>query len=233
MRTIRGASWGDCSRLCGFGGSLRLLAGLFGRLGALLGPRLVELHAPLALVGLLQRELGPERAPRAALEARDLLLGEAALDELARDRRAEVLARLRLPDDEAAARILARPARVALAVLDDVVPADRARAEVRARDAHVLELGVELVHGRVGEARDVAHELPAGLAAVLDVGQALLPVAGQPRRGQRVLAEQAHDVEALLGGHERAAVALDVADVDEPLDDRRARRRRADARVLH
>ena len=34
-------------------------------------------------------------------------------------------------------------------------------------------------------------------------------------------------------GHERAGVALDVADVDEPLDDRRAGRRRADAGVLH
>ena len=34
-------------------------------------------------------------------------------------------------------------------------------------------------------------------------------------------------------GDERAAVALDVADVDQALDDRRARRRRADARVLH
>ena len=33
--------------------------------------------------------------------------------------------------------------------------------------------------------------------------------------------------------HERAAVALDVADVDQALDDRRARRRRADARLLH
>ena len=33
--------------------------------------------------------------------------------------------------------------------------------------------------------------------------------------------------------HERAAVALDVADVDQALDDRRARGRRADARVLH
>ena len=41
------------------------------------------------------------------------------------------------------------------------------------------------------------------------------------------------DVEALLRRDERAAVALDVADVDQPLDDRRARGRRADARVLH
>src|SRR4051795_4535595 len=48
-----------------------------------------------------------------------------------------------------------------------------------------------------------------------------------------MLAEQADDVHALLGGHQRTAVALDVADVDEALDDRRARGRRADARLLH
>ena len=48
-----------------------------------------------------------------------------------------------------------------------------------------------------------------------------------------MLAEQADHVEALLGDDERAPVALDVADVDQPLDDRRARRRRADAGVLH
>ena len=41
------------------------------------------------------------------------------------------------------------------------------------------------------------------------------------------------DVQALLGRHQRAPVALDVADRDQPLDDRRARRRRADPRVLH
>ena len=45
--------------------------------------------------------------------------------------------------------------------------------------------------------------------------------------------EQPDDVQALLGAHERAAVALDVADVDQPLDDRGARGRRADAGVLH
>ena len=39
--------------------------------------------------------------------------------------------------------------------------------------------------------------------------------------------------DALLRGDQRAAVALDVADVDQPLDDRRARGRRADAGVLH
>ena len=74
------------------------------------------------------------------------------------------------------------------------------------------------------------HEALARLLAVLDPAEPVLPVAGQPGRGQRVLAEQADDVEALLGADERAAVALDVADVDQALDDRRARGRRADAR---
>jgi hypothetical protein len=48
-----------------------------------------------------------------------------------------------------------------------------------------------------------------------------------------VLTEQADHVEPLLGRHQRATVALDVADVDQALDDRRARGRRADPRVLH
>ena len=74
------------------------------------------------------------------------------------DGRRQVLARLGLPDDEAAARVLAAPAGVALAVLDDVVAADRARPEVGARDPDVLELGVELADRGAGELRDVGHE---------------------------------------------------------------------------
>ena len=48
---------------------LRLVA--LGRLGALAGPRLVELDAPLAVLGLHQRELRAEGAAGAALEAGD------------------------------------------------------------------------------------------------------------------------------------------------------------------
>ena len=48
-----------------------------------------------------------------------------------------------------------------------------------------------------------------------------------------MVVEQADDAQALLGAHERPPVALDVADVDQPLDDRGARGGRADARVLH
>src|SRR3954466_14035810 len=206
-----------------------------GRLGALLGPRLVALDPParILVAALLERELGPERAPRASLEARHGSGGEAVRDELARDRPRQLLARLALPDHEAAARVLPRPARVALAVLDDVVAAHGAWPEVGARDAHVLERRVEHAHGLAGELGDVLHELLALLRALLDGGQAVLPVAGQRRGGQRVLAQQAHDVDALLGRDERARVALDVADVDEALDDRGARGGRADARLLH
>src|SRR5439155_11675542 len=103
----------------------RRLLGLLGRFGALAGPRLVELDAPLAVLALLQREPRAEAAARPPLEPGHRLLGVAMLDEVARHGRPEVLARLVLPDHEAAARVLARPAREAAAVLDDLVPADR------------------------------------------------------------------------------------------------------------
>ena len=66
-----------------------------------------------------------------------------------------VLLGLLLPDHEAAAGILARPARVALAVLGDLAPADRAGPELGPLDLHALEL-VELLHRLAGELRDVA-----------------------------------------------------------------------------
>ena len=96
-----------------------------------------------------------------------------------------------------------------------------------------LSLRVERLDGLAREQRDVAHEVLARLLAVLDLAEPLLPVAGQARRGQRVLVEQPDHVQALLGGDQRAAVALDVADVDQALDDRGARGGRADAGVLH
>jgi len=44
----------------------------------------------------------------------------------------------------------------------------------------------------------------------------------------RVLAEEADHLDALLGGVERPALALDVRDGDQSLDDRGTGRRRAD-----
>ena len=92
-----------------------------------------------------------------------------------RHRLRQRLARLALPDHEAAARVLARPAREALAVLDDVLAADRARAEVGPRDADLLELRVELGDGAAGELRDVAHEALARLLARARSGRAGAP----------------------------------------------------------
>src|SRR5579875_2018410 len=223
----------------GFGGPvLRGLRSLgrrlgVGRLGALACPRLVELDAPATLLGLLQRQPGAERLARATLEARHRPCGAPGLDQLLGDGHRKLLTGLALPDHESAARVLARPARVALAVLVDVVAAHRTRPQVRARDADVLELGVELGDGRLGEFDDVAHERLARVRPGLDLGQPALPVAGERGRGERVLSEQADDVEALLGYDQRAPVALDVADLEQPLDDRRAGRRRADPGVLH
>src|SRR6478672_1215975 len=177
--------------------------------------------------------MGAERAPAAPAKAGHRFLGVARADQLPRDRDAERLSRFRLPDDEAAAGVLARPARIPLAVLGDLASADRARAELRPRDAHIFERLVELVHGLVGKAGDVAHELLARVFAALDLAQPVLPAAGQFRRGQRVRVEQADHVEPLLGRDERAPVTLEVADRDQALDDRRARRRRADPRLLH
>src|SRR6185437_10205629 len=94
---------------------------------------------PFALVRLLEGEPGPEAAAAAATEARHLLGRVAAADQLARDGDRELLAGFRLPDHEAAAGVVARPARVPLAVLDDLVPADGARPEPGARDPHVFE----------------------------------------------------------------------------------------------
>ncbi len=150
------------------------------RLLAFLGPRLVELGAPAALFVLHQREACAERTAGATTEAGHLRGGARVADQLADDRGAERLAGLRLPDHEAAARILAAPAGVALAVLDDVLAADGAGTEVRPRDADVLEVGVELGDGGLGELRDVAHERLTALLAGLDRGEALLPFAGEP-----------------------------------------------------
>src|SRR5450432_1076177 len=65
-----------------------------GRFGALAGPRLVELDAPLALFALLQRQAGAEALARAPLEAGDRALGATGLDQLAGNRDRELLAGL-------------------------------------------------------------------------------------------------------------------------------------------
>src|SRR4029079_18521025 len=121
----------------------------------------------------------------------------------------------------------------ALAVLDDVVAAHRARPEVGPRDPDILERRVERPDGLPRKLRDVVHEPLATLLAALDEAEPALPVAGEGGRRERMVREEPDDVQALLRGDERARLPLDVADVDEALDDRRPRRRGADARVLH
>src|SRR5919201_379735 len=99
---------------------------------------LVELDAPLALVGLLQAELRAEGAAGAGAEAGHRLLrapdpgllarlarGAQRFDQLLRDGHRQALPRLPLPDHEPAAGVVARPARVALPVLRYLAPADR------------------------------------------------------------------------------------------------------------
>src|ERR1019366_8955263 len=90
------------------------------RLGALVRPGLVELDAPLALGGLHQRQAGAERASAPAAKPGHRAFGATLGDQLAGDGERKLLAGLALPDHEATAGILAGPARVALAVLDDV-----------------------------------------------------------------------------------------------------------------
>src|ERR1019366_8375146 len=131
-----------------------------------------------------------EAASAAPAEARHRPLGVARLDQFARERDWQRLARFALPDHEPTARIVASPARVPLAVLDDLVPAHRARSKLRARNPHVFERLVELFYRLLSEARNVTHEGLARILAPLDLPQPLLPAAGQPRRGQRALVQQ-------------------------------------------
>src|SRR5271166_5798106 len=131
-----------------------------------------------------------EAPPAASAKARHRLCGVSRLDQLAGHRERQLLARFGLPDHKAAAWIVARPAGVALAVLDDLVAAHRARAEPGARDPHVFQRLVELFDRLAREPRDVAHEPRARILAPLDLPQPLLPAARQPGRGERVLVEQ-------------------------------------------
>src|SRR5262249_33583485 len=194
---------------------------------------LVDPPPPFAVLGLAQRKARAKVAAAAAAKAGYLIGGVARLDQFARDRNRQLLARFGLPDHEAAAGILARPARIALAVLGDLVPAHRTRPELGPRDPHVLQLRLELPDGLLGEAGDVAHEVLARVLPALDLAEAMLPAARQAGRGERVRVQQPDHVQALLGGHQRPRVALQVGNLDQALDDRRAGGRAADARGLH
>src|SRR6185436_11019710 len=98
-------------------------------------------------------------------------------DQLLGDRYRQRLPRLLLPYHEPAAGVLARPARVALAVLGDLAAADRAGAQLGALDLDALQL-VELLDRLGRELLDVVHERRSRIATVLDQAQPALPVAG-------------------------------------------------------
>ena len=131
---------------------------------------------------------------------------------LARDRAAVLL----LPERVAAARVVlavVRVAAVALGVLDDLALAARRGAgrERLALDAQVAALLVaEPGDHLAGEAVDLVAEVLGLLLAALDAVEALLPAAGQLGAGEQVVAEHPHEADALLGGAQAAALALDV-----------------------
>ena len=93
-----------------------------------------------------------------------------------------------------------------------------------------------LAHDALGHLRDLGHEGVALQAAVLHLGQLVLPVAGQLGLGQvfhAQAAQQRHQLEGLGGGHQFAALAVHVLLVDQAFDDGGARGRRAQALLGH
>src|SRR5439155_18120581 len=171
----------------------------------------------------------------------DDLLRLPFLEQLAGDLGGQRAACDALPDHEAAAGFLAAlPARAAVGLrvlLDDLAglgAAARAQAELDALGAELLlvERG-DLLDSGTGELFDVLDELAAVFVAVLDVGEALLPVAGQLRRGERVLLEHRDHLEALRRRGEILARALDVLAADQGLDRLGARGRGAEPALLH
>src|SRR5438128_2223723 len=104
MRGRGGPACGPTNRSRGGRRLLRLGFDL-GWLRALPRPWLVELHAPLTLLGLHQRQAGTEGAAGATLEPCDRFIGAPRPDQLTGDRNRKLLARFGLPDHESAAGV--------------------------------------------------------------------------------------------------------------------------------
>ena len=194
---------------------------LLGRLGALARPRLVELDAPLAVLALLEREARAERLARAALEAghRRAPCGPSRSapwrpPSAASCRPCSSRSRSRSPDPRATSTRSPCGSRRC--------PARRPGTGPRLARGMRTSLSFASSSATVPRANSAMslHEALARLLAVLDPAEPVLPVAGQAGRRERVLVEQPDHVQALLRADQRAAVALDVADVDQPLDDR-------------
>src|SRR5204863_2611941 len=112
--------------------------------------------------------------------------------------------------------------------------AARAGAELDGLGAQLLlvERG-DLLDGLRRQVDDALDELVAVAAAVLDVRETLLPVAGQLGRGERMLLEHGDHLQALRGRLKLLAGALDVLPADQHFDRLGAGRRRAETGVLH
>src|SRR5262249_46709285 len=136
--------------------------------------------------------------------------------------------------------LAALPARAAvrLRVLTDDLACDRAAARAGTElDPLWPELLLverrDLVDGLLREVGDPLHERRAVAAAVLDLRELVLPVAGEFRRGELVLLEHRDHLDALGRRLQVLADALDVLAPDEDLDRLRACRRRPETGVLH
>src|SRR5262249_48753249 len=146
--------------------------------------------------------------------------------QLSRNFRRQSAPRDLLPDHEATPRLLAAlPARAAVGpgiLLDDLArlgPAARAGTELDPDRAELLLVERrDLLDDLVGEAGDVRHEGAAVGIPVLDLGQPVLPVAGQLGRGDLVLLEHRDHLEPLRRRLQVLADALDVLPPDQRLD---------------
>src|SRR5262249_53423089 len=146
-----------------------------------------------------------------------------------------------LPDDKAAARLLAAlPARASVCLrvlLDDLAgfgSAARAETELDAFGAQLLFVqGGDLLDRLLGEIGDALHEGLPVAAAPLDVGELVLPVTRQLRGGQLVLFEHRYDLDTFRRRLEVLADTLDVLSADERFDRLRPGRRSSEPRFLH
>src|SRR5207248_6161946 len=205
----------------------------YGRLDSLGPCRELELDLPL----VIQDESRAKRFAVPGTKARQDFPGPTLLEQLPGDLGRERARGDPLPDHKPAPGLLsALPARAAVGarVLADRQAAARARADLDALRTQLLlvERG-DLLDGRAREALDLAHELRAVAAAMLDVGEPLLPVAGELGRCQRMRLEHRDHLDPLRRRLEVLAEPLDVLAADQGLDRLGARRRRAEAAILH
>ena len=164
-------------------------------------------HVERHLAVRVEQQARPERLAGPTAEAGQHVGGAAVLQKLPRLGRPDGPPGDLLPDHEAAAGLLLTlPARTAVrqAVLADhgagLGAAARARPQLDPLRAEVAGLqAADLVHRLAGEIGDAAHEARAVGAALLDLVQAPLPVAGQLGRGQRVGAQQGDDLHGPCG----------------------------------